>query len=834
MAEQQRAVGAWLLEGELGRGSFAVVWRARHATTGAPAAVKEINTDKLNKKLQESLASEVAVLSQTKHGNVVGLLDLLKDGPRIYIVLEYCAGGDLGRYIRRYGRVSEATARYFLLQLAEGLKELRRHNVIHRDLKPQNLLLSNATATPLVKIADFGFARSLAPQGLAETLCGSPLYMAPEILQFQKYDAKADLWSVGTILFELLTGRPPFNGTNHVHLLRNIERSEARLPEHIATRLSGSCRALVGQLLKRNPVQRLTFEEFFQHPFLTGAGGDGPPLDGAPGGLPAPPPYQLLQQGVPPPAPLALAPNAAPPPVPSAAVWRPPPAAGAPAATLVPAAGPAPPAPGDLSSPAGLGQHQQQQQRQRQEQPQQQQPAAGAPQQAPRALQPAQTHPLQGSGASGLSDSFERDYVVIDSAHSGRMPRERASGLSGRSENSAGGGGGGASASAGSSALVSRAEAFLKGDGAGLANAGAGGDAGARPEAESPSSAAGGSGGAAGGGGGPAAHAGAAAEAGAEEAPLTASGLCELEGRINKAHALTQLLRALLARLQSCTAAAASQHQGPGVEESQPPGHTSIFVCSLAAGSTFGAAAAAAGNGGGNGCGGGGGNGGGGAGPQSVEARIELLSLQLLAMQLLEAALCSPDPDADGEADGEAAAGAAALLFSAAPDDARELASIGSELLRAVDASLLAAGSAFGCDGDAGGCGGGAAAAASAAHAQPWATASMLASGHGGGAAPSERPLPDAYSLLYDDALGGCRAAAVEELLAGPTPAAAARYALARAVLLFLSLDWRELGPAAAPGLAPEERLRVYRLYAAVSARAGAGAGGGGGGRAAV
>ncbi|KIY95997.1 unc51-like kinase [Monoraphidium neglectum] len=127
----ERCVGSWIIEGELGRGSFAVVWRARHATTGAPAAVKEINTDKLNKKLQESLASEVAVLSQTKHRNIVGLLDLLKDGSRIYIVLEYCAGGDLGLYIRRYGRVSEATARYFLVQLAEGLKELRRHNVIH-------------------------------------------------------------------------------------------------------------------------------------------------------------------------------------------------------------------------------------------------------------------------------------------------------------------------------------------------------------------------------------------------------------------------------------------------------------------------------------------------------------------------------------------------------------------------------------------------------------------------------------------------------------------------------------------------------------------------------
>jgi len=108
-AGEQRCVGNWLLEGELGRGSFAVVWRARHATSGAPAAVKEINTDKLNKKLQESLASEVAVLSQTKHRNVVGLLDLLKvrlgvhaqRGSAACRGARQCACGALGAHMLR-------------------------------------------------------------------------------------------------------------------------------------------------------------------------------------------------------------------------------------------------------------------------------------------------------------------------------------------------------------------------------------------------------------------------------------------------------------------------------------------------------------------------------------------------------------------------------------------------------------------------------------------------------------------------------------------------------------------------------------------------------------
>ena len=140
--------------------------------------------------------------------------------------------------------------------------------LLQRDLKPQNLLLSDGTADAVLKIADFGFARSLQPQGLAETLCGSPLYMAPEILRFHKYDAKADLWSVGAILYELVVGRPPFDGDNTLHLLQNIERSDARIPDRVARHLSVECQDLIYKLLKRKPIERITFDEFFTHPFI--------------------------------------------------------------------------------------------------------------------------------------------------------------------------------------------------------------------------------------------------------------------------------------------------------------------------------------------------------------------------------------------------------------------------------------------------------------------------------------------------------------------------------------------------------------------------------------
>jgi serine/threonine-protein kinase ULK/ATG1 len=246
------------------------VWHARHRVHGTEVAIKEIVTGRLNKKLQESLMSEIVILKQINHPNIIRLHDIIEETGRIHLVLEFCRGGDLSMYIQqRQGRVPEATAKYFMHQLAAGLQILRDNNLIHRDLKPQNLLLSANSDNAVLKIADFGFARSLQPRGLAETLCGSPLYMAPEIMLLQKYDAKADLWSVGAILFQLVTGKTPFTGSNQIQLLQNIVKStDLQFPPD-KRNLSSDCIDLCRKLLRRNPVERLTFEEFFNHPFLS-------------------------------------------------------------------------------------------------------------------------------------------------------------------------------------------------------------------------------------------------------------------------------------------------------------------------------------------------------------------------------------------------------------------------------------------------------------------------------------------------------------------------------------------------------------------------------------
>jgi len=180
-------------------------------------------------------------------------------------------------------------------------------SAVGRDLKPHNLLLSEESPKAIVKIADFGFARIMAPQGLAETVCGSPLYMAPEVLSSSKYDIKADLWSVGTILYQMVCGSTPYHGDNYIHLLENIKKKRWVMPPEIQSKCSPACLGLLQRLLQKDPRQRCDHAEFMAHPFLgfqskspgaaqraaTGvasaptAGSTGTPVEGAAQGKPS-------------------------------------------------------------------------------------------------------------------------------------------------------------------------------------------------------------------------------------------------------------------------------------------------------------------------------------------------------------------------------------------------------------------------------------------------------------------------------------------------------------------------------------------------------------------
>ncbi|CAK8993034.1 Serine/threonine-protein kinase ATG1a (Autophagy-related protein 1a) (AtAPG1a), partial [Durusdinium trenchii] len=244
-------------------------------------AVKAIARSKLTDKLRDNLRKEISILEGLHHRNIVELLETHESNRHIYLVMEFCAGGDLHKFLRRAGPLGPEQAQGLVRQLAEGMRFLWERSLVHRDLKPQNLLLTEASAGAVLKIADFGFATHLGAAAMAETMCGSPLYMAPEILDGKSYDAKADLWSVGTILHEMLFGKPPFLGGNPRELLKNILRRGYRFPPKARATAPAGCASFLEGLLRANPVERMSFEDFFQQEFIRSAapGTDGTKLN---------------------------------------------------------------------------------------------------------------------------------------------------------------------------------------------------------------------------------------------------------------------------------------------------------------------------------------------------------------------------------------------------------------------------------------------------------------------------------------------------------------------------------------------------------------------------
>lgn len=259
----------------IGHGAFAVVFKGRNKrNVDQVVAIKNIHKKNLSKS-QTFPEKEIEILKELNHENVVALLHFKESPTSLYMVMEFCNGGDLADYLHVKGTLSEGTICHFLKQIAAAMKTLHAKGIIHRDLKPQNLLLSyKGRVKPppppseiVIKIADFGFARFLEEDMMAATICGSPLYMAPEVITSQQYTAKADLWSVGTIIYQCLTGSAPFKASNPKELKMFYEKARLVEPK-IFPGTSEHMKDLLLRLLKRAQKDRIGFDDFFNHPFL--------------------------------------------------------------------------------------------------------------------------------------------------------------------------------------------------------------------------------------------------------------------------------------------------------------------------------------------------------------------------------------------------------------------------------------------------------------------------------------------------------------------------------------------------------------------------------------
>ncbi|XP_012946852.1 serine/threonine-protein kinase ULK3 [Aplysia californica] len=261
------SLGQYVFTEKLGSGTYATVYKA-YSKTGVRevVAIKCVLKSSLNKASTENLLTEIQLLKNLKHEHIVSLKDFQWDNNYIYLIMEFCSGGDLSRFIRSKRALPEHIVKRFLQQIASAMKFLWDNNVAHMDLKPQNILLTSSSS-PQIKLADFGFAKHLYDGDNLHVMRGSPLYMAPEIICRGSYDNRVDLWSIGVILFECLFGKPPFASKSFKELGEKIwDQKPVEIPAGFD--VSGKARDLTLRLLQRQPRDRITFEEFFAHPFV--------------------------------------------------------------------------------------------------------------------------------------------------------------------------------------------------------------------------------------------------------------------------------------------------------------------------------------------------------------------------------------------------------------------------------------------------------------------------------------------------------------------------------------------------------------------------------------
>lgn len=255
---------SFIPNGAIGHGSFSKVYRGVDTETDLPIAVKRVDMTKLKPQSRARIIEEIKICTTLHHENIVETYAVDADDRYMYIIMELCGGGNLSKHIK--DGMKEVKARYYMIQLVRALKYLADRNIYHRDLKPDNILLSPDNKR--LSLCDFGFSTVLQQFQKTNTLCGTPLYIAPEIRDnITGYSNKSDLWSLGCIIYECLYGNQPFDSVNSEEELIKAQRMPIVYPK--STILSNECIDLLHGLLQSNPDLRITWTELFQHPWLT-------------------------------------------------------------------------------------------------------------------------------------------------------------------------------------------------------------------------------------------------------------------------------------------------------------------------------------------------------------------------------------------------------------------------------------------------------------------------------------------------------------------------------------------------------------------------------------
>ena len=264
--QQGKTVGHYMLGKTLGEGTFGKVKTGTHILTGEKVAVKVLEKSRIVEKADVTrVAREIKILKRNLHHNVIQLFEVLDTPATIYLIMENADRGELFDYIVAHQRVEEPQACYFFHQIIDGVDYLHSMEVTHRDLKPENLLLQISARGLVVKIVDFGLSNTHDGGRQLKTACGSPCYAAPEMIagNGEKYyeGPKADIWSIGVILFALVCGYLPFEDANTSRLYKKILAGDYSTPKWISTEVKD----LITNILNTDPATRYTIANIRAH-----------------------------------------------------------------------------------------------------------------------------------------------------------------------------------------------------------------------------------------------------------------------------------------------------------------------------------------------------------------------------------------------------------------------------------------------------------------------------------------------------------------------------------------------------------------------------------------
>ena len=249
----------------IGEGTFGKVKLAIHKLTGEKVAIKVLQKNLItDPKQYERIQNEIKYLKLLNHPNIIKIYEVIENDSSFFIIMEYAIGGDLFNYILLKEKLSEKETSFFFYQIIQGVRYIHLKKICHRDIKLENLLLSNKK---IIKIIDFGLSSEY--EDLLNTPCGSPCYASPEMLKGQKYKGlSVDLWACGVILFAMLFGYLPFDDKDDNILFKKILDCEIDFPEENDIKVGKDAIDLIKKILNPEPDKRITIDEVEKHPFL--------------------------------------------------------------------------------------------------------------------------------------------------------------------------------------------------------------------------------------------------------------------------------------------------------------------------------------------------------------------------------------------------------------------------------------------------------------------------------------------------------------------------------------------------------------------------------------